>query len=249
MKNVAKYIPILVLSLGALALTGCSSDKTVGATAPPKYGPIGCPKASDGRGALTLASGTVRKATNLCLEAKEVNYDGKPAKIIWGTTSPLGPAIATLTSSAKGLDIEVIGGRTGTQMTLQQANSRRAINFSINALSTTAAKGATISTATDFQGNVTIPPLRGLNYLDSRGRGSDVGYDGANAFSATEVGQKGTKESREREVQDGKIQLLVENVNPETGEISGKFISNQPTGLAALPKPLEIKGTFIGTFK
>ncbi|WP_218079464.1 photosystem II manganese-stabilizing polypeptide [Anthocerotibacter panamensis] len=245
-------IPVLALSVCALALAGCSSDKTIGATAAPKYGPVGCPKPVEGgRGVFALKAGATKKATNLCLEATQASYGGKPAKIIWGTTSPLGPAIAEITSTGSGLDLVVTGGRTGTQMTLQQGSKRLAVNFNINALDgNTEAKSGEISTSTNFQGKVTIPPLRGLNYLDSRGRGSDVGYDGANAFPASlgERGAEGTKESREREVQDGKIELQVEGVNPETGEIFGKFISRQPTGLAALPEELEVRGTFIGTF-
>jgi len=93
--------------------------------------------------------------------------------------------------------------------------------------------------------------LRGLNYLDSKGRGADVGYDEAPAFRAAngEFARSATKESQEREVEDGKIQLQVESVNPETGEISGKFLSIQPTGVAQFPKELEVRGRFIGTFK
>ncbi len=251
---------ILALSICVVALTGCSSDKTIGATAERQYtgNPVGCPKASaEGRGTLAVTPGVSKIATNLCFEAQEASFEGKPAKIIWGTTAPLGPAAGELTKTDKGLSL-IIGkggintqGRTGTQMTLQQGSKRIAVNFTVNALDTVAVASSAVDTATNFNGSVTVPPLRGLNYLDSRGRGNDVGYEEPTAFYASggQYAKDSTKKSQGRPLETGKIQLLVKTINPETGEISGEFVSEQPTGASTEVGEVEIKGRFLGTFK
>ncbi|WP_287130109.1 photosystem II manganese-stabilizing polypeptide [Candidatus Cyanaurora vandensis] len=249
-----KQLPILTLGMCAVMLVGCSSDKTIGASADRQYDkPAGCPQPpSDARGVLTLSPGTVKKATNVCFEPVTASYGGKPAKIIWGSTSPLGPFTAELTNQDGSPALVAVRGRTGTQMTLQQGSARIAVNFNVNAMDVKSeVKTADISTSTNFKGSVTIPPLRGLNYLDSRGRGSDVGYDEALGLYASEgeYAEEATKESAEREVEDGELELQVQTVDVQTGTVAGNFISKQPTGLAALKGELEIKGRFIGTFQ
>jgi len=254
MRNTAfvKQLPLLALGVCAFSLVGCNSDKTIGASADRQYEkPVGCPAApTEARGVLTLTSGEIQKATNLCFEPLSASYAGKPAKIIWGSTSPLGPFTAELGSKAGTLEMMAVRGRTGTQMTLQQGSKRIAVNFNVNGMDLKAPQGLEISTSTNFKGSVTIPPLRGLNYLDSRGRGADVGYDEAIGLYAAQgdAYKKGTEESREREVKEGKLELQVKVVDPQTGTIAGDFVSVQPTGLGALPGDLEVKGRFIGTF-
>ncbi len=242
----------LTLGICTLALTSCNSERPIGATAAP-YKDASCPAPSgEGRGNLTLASGEVLKTNNLCLIPETATYEGRPAKLIWGETSPVGPVIAELSNTGSALELAATGGRTGTQITLQQGNTRLAINFSVNALDTkTDVKTGGIDTSTNFKGTVTVPPLRGLNYLDSRGRGADVGYDETTGFYAAdgEYAEEATKETQEREVEDGPFEIQITKVNPEKNEISGTFISRQPTGLAVLKGKLEIKGRFIANFK
>lgn len=244
-------LAVLVFGIGALALTSCSSDRSIGSTAVPVYGIVHCPKASEGRGSIALAPGTVLKTTNLCMEARTAKYEGKLAKIIWGNTSPLGPVSAELSKDASGkISFTYAGGRHGTQATLQQGSERIPFNFTINALQASGAAAGQIDTSTNLVGSITVPPLRGLGYTDSRGRGADAGYDQSTAFYAysPEQAQKGTEESRSRESGEGKITFQVKNINAEKGEISGTFVSEQPSGVTGKGE-VEVEGYFVGNFK
>jgi photosystem II oxygen-evolving enhancer protein 1 len=244
-------LAVIVLGFGALALTSCSSDRSIGSTAVPVYGNVRCPKASEGRGSIALPAGTVLKTTNLCMEARTAKYEGKIAKIIWGDTSPIGPVTAEISKDASGkVSFIYTGGRHGTQATLQQGSERHPFNFTINALQASGAAADQINTSTNLAGTVTVPPLRGLGYTDSRGRGADAGYDESTAFYAysPEIAVEGTTESRARESGEGKVTFQVENINAEKGEISGKFISDQPSGVSG-KGDVELEGYFIGNFK
>jgi photosystem II oxygen-evolving enhancer protein 1 len=244
-------LAVVIFGFGAFALTSCSSDRSIGSTAVPVYGIVQCPKASEGRGSIALAPGTVLKTTNLCLEARSAKYEGKIAKIIWGTTSPIGPISAELARDASGkISFTYTGGRHGTQATLQQGSQRIPFNFTINALEASGAAASQIDTSTNLVGSITVPPLRGLGYTDSRGRGADAGYDQSTAFYAysPEGAVKGTEESRVRESGEGKITFQVKNINAEKGEISGTFISDQPSGVEGKGE-VQVEGYFIGNFK
>jgi photosystem II oxygen-evolving enhancer protein 1 len=244
-------LAVLILSFGALALTSCSSDRSIGSTAVPAYGKVYCPKASEGRGSISLAPGTALKTTNLCMEARTAKYKGKIAKIIWGDTSPLGPVSAEISKDAAGkVSFTYAGGRHGTQATLQQGSERIPFNFTINALEANGAVASQIDTSTNLVGTITVPPLRGLGYTDSRGRGADAGYDESTAFYAysPEGAVKGTEESRVRESGEGKVTFQVKNINAEKGEISGTFVSDQPSGVEGKGE-VQVEGYFIGNFK
>ncbi|MGA7955055.1 MAG: photosystem II manganese-stabilizing polypeptide [Gloeobacterales cyanobacterium] len=244
-------LAVLIFGFGALALTSCSSDRSIGSTAVPVYGIVHCPKASEGRGSITLAPGTVLKSTNLCVEARSAKYEGKLAKIIWGNTSPIGPVSAELTKDASGkVSLMYTGGRHGTQATLQQGSERIPFNFTINGLQASGAAASQIDTSTNLVGSITVPPLRGLGYTDSRGRGAEAGYDQSTAFYAysPEAAVKGTAESRARESGEGQVTFQVKNINAEKGEISGTFISKQPSGVEGKGE-VEVEGYFIGNFK
>jgi photosystem II oxygen-evolving enhancer protein 1 len=246
----------LILGLAALsvaALTGCASDRSPGATATEFGYSIQCKEPTDGRAPLPLKAGQVLQTYDLCLQPKSIAYGGRPVKIIWGQTAPLGPVIAELSRGSDGKPvIEVTGGRNTYQLTLQQGSERIAFNFSAYNLEAKASQANDkIDTSTDFSGELVVPTLRGLGYTDSRGRGTDAGYETSQATYADSGEQfaKGTEESRARETGEGKMVLSIQSVNPQTGEIAGTFKSVQSSGLAIHPEELEVEGRFIGTFK
>lgn len=247
---------VLILGLAAVglaALTGCASDRSPGASSTEFGYSINCKKPTGDRGPLPLKAGEVRKAYDLCLQPAKIAYEGRPVKIIWGQTAPLGPVIAELHRDTDGKPaLEVIGGRNTYQLTLQSGSERIAFNFSAYNLDAKAAQSRdVIDTSTDFTGDLVVPSLRGLGYTDSRGRGTDAGYENSQSTYANSGGNydKATAESRARVTGEGKMTLSIESVNSQTGEIAGTFKSKQNSGLAIFPGELDVEGRFIGTFK
>jgi photosystem II oxygen-evolving enhancer protein 1 len=252
MKNAVVFLGLAAVS--AAALTGCASDRSSGATATDFGYAIECKKPTEGdRTPLAINVGEVRTATDLCFQPQKIAYEGKQTKIIWGQTAYLGPLKAELGRAADGKPtFEVVGGRSTYQLTLQSGAERIAFNFSAKNLDTTAKLSKdVVDTSTDFSGELVVPPLRGLGYTDSRGRGTDAGYEVAQGPYADSGNQfeKGTEASRSREVGKGDMTLVVTSVNSQTGEVAGTFKSKQSSGLVILPGELEIEGNFIGTFK
>ncbi|AGY56450.1 photosystem II manganese-stabilizing protein [Gloeobacter kilaueensis] len=241
-------------ALGIVSLAGCSSDRTPGATATQFGNTIQCKKPEGNRAPLELKAGEVRRSYDLCFQPEKAAYEGRPIKIIWGQTAPLGPVIADLSKDASGKPtLQVTGGRNTFQMTTQAPGTERiAFNFSTSGLdATSGAARDVVDTSTDFKGDLVVPPLRGLGYTDARGRGTDAGYESSQGSYATggEQFEKGTEESRARKVGKGEMTLSIESINSETGEIAGTFKSTQDSGLAIVPGELEVEGRFIGTFK
>ncbi|BAC91632.1 photosystem II manganese-stabilizing polypeptide [Gloeobacter violaceus] len=242
-----------LVAISAVSLTGCGSDRAPGASSTEFGYAIECKKPTGDRAPLELRAGEVRQAYDLCLQPKKIAYEGRPAKIIWGQTAPLGPVIAELHQNAQGKPaMEVTGGRNTYQMTLQVGSERIAFNFSASGLDAVSATPRNVvDTSTDFTGELVVPSLRGLGYTDSRGRGTDYGYENSQSTYANSGAayDEATKESRARETGEGRMVLSIESVNSQTGEIAGSFKSKQSSGLAVLPGEVDVEGRFIGTFK
>lgn len=239
-------------ALSIVALTGCASDRTPGASSTEFGYAIQCKKPEGDRTPLSLKTGEVRQAYDLCLQPEKISYEGRPTKIIWGQTAPLGPVIAELSRDEAGKPkIEVTGGRNTYQLTLQSGSERIAFNFSASGMEAESPISRdVVDTSTDFKGDLVVPSLRGLGYTDSRGRGSDAGYDQSQGtYAGGSKYDQATEESRNRKTGSGEIVLSIDSVNSQTGEIAGTFKSKQDSGVAVITGELDVVGRFVGTFK
>lgn len=99
-----------------------------------------------------------------------------------------------------------------------------------------------------------MPSYRTGLFLDPKGRGGTTGYDMAVALPGLQNSVEGDAElGKENDklfvVTNGNIELEVNKVNPDDGEVGGVFVSTQlsDTDLGAkAPKKILIKGIFYG---
>jgi len=104
-------------------------------------------------------------------------------------------------------------------------------------------------------GEFNVPSYRTGGFLDPKGRGMYTGYDQAVALPAAQAdGKEGQDElfketNKVFDIGKGAIEMEVNKVNEELGEIGGVFVSKQPgdTDMGAkAPKTLLMKGIFYG---
>jgi len=104
-------------------------------------------------------------------------------------------------------------------------------------------------------GEFEVPSYRTGGFLDPKGRGMYSGYDQAVALPALQADGKGGQEELFKEsnkvfdIGKGAIEMEVNKVNAELGEIGGVFVSKQPSDTdmgAKAPKTILMKGIFYG---
>jgi len=104
-------------------------------------------------------------------------------------------------------------------------------------------------------GEFDVPSYRTGGFLDPKGRGMYTGYDQAVALPALQADGKGGQEELFKESNKvfdmgrGAIEMEVNKVNQELGEIGGVFVSKQPSDTdmgAKAPKTVLMKGIFFG---
>lgn len=104
-------------------------------------------------------------------------------------------------------------------------------------------------------GEFEVPSYRTGGFLDPKGRGMYSGYDQAVALPAAQADGKEGQDELFREtnkvfdIGKGAIEMEVNKVNAELGEIGGVFVSKQPgdTDMGAkAPKTILLKGIFYG---
>merc|ERR1719291_325971 len=104
-------------------------------------------------------------------------------------------------------------------------------------------------------GEFNVPSYRTGGFLDPKGRGMYTGYDQAVALPAAQAdGKEGQDElfketNKVFDIGKGAIEMEVNKVNEELGEIGGVFVSKQPgdTDMGAkTPKTILLKGIFYG---
>lgn len=104
-------------------------------------------------------------------------------------------------------------------------------------------------------GEFNVPSYRTGGFLDPKGRGMYTGYDQAVALPALQADGKGGQEELFKEtnkvfdIGKGAIEMEVNKVNEELGEIGGVFVSKQPSDTdmgAKAPKTVLLKGIFYG---
>merc|ERR1711935_1238094 len=116
------------------------------------------------------------------------------------------------------------------------------------------AKGNGGSFKPGFQmgGDFTTPSYRTGLFLDPKGRGGTTGYDMAVALPGLQSGEEGDAEmfaenNKTFDITPGRIEMEVNKVNAEEGEIGGVFVSSQPgdTDMGSkVPKKILTKGIF-----
>jgi len=104
-------------------------------------------------------------------------------------------------------------------------------------------------------GEFNVPSYRTGGFLDPKGRGMYTGYDQAVALPAAQAdGKEGQDElfketNKVFDIGKGAIEMEVNKVNEDLGEIGGVFVSKQPgdTDMGArAPKTVLLKGIFYG---
>merc|ERR1719410_2274603 len=101
-------------------------------------------------------------------------------------------------------------------------------------------------------GDFSTPSYRTGLFLDPKGRGGTTGYDMAVALPGLQSGEEGDAElfkenNKTFDVGQGRIEMEVNKVNKEEGEIGGVFVSSQPgdTDMGSMvPKKILTKGIF-----
>merc|ERR1719379_1831554 len=103
----------------------------------------------------------------------------------------------------------------------------------------------------EFGGKFVVPSYRTGLFLDPKGRGMATGYDQAQALPALQGGEAEAElfneNNKKFDVLDGSIEFEVQAVNKGESEMSGVFVSAQPsdTDLGGKePKKLLLKGIF-----
>merc|ERR1719264_1500241 len=104
-------------------------------------------------------------------------------------------------------------------------------------------------------GEFEVPSYRTGGFLDPKGRGMYTGYDQAVALPALQAdGKEGQEElfketNKVFDIGKGAIEMEVNKVNADLGEIGGVFVSKQPSDTdmgAKAPKTILLKGIFYG---
>lgn len=229
-----------------------------------------CPEVESGKGTIVLQGGKEYKIADLCLEPKsfqveeevqqkrgEVKKQFVNTKLMTRATYTLTGIEGTLKQSDGGLVFEEKDGIDYAATTVQLPGGERVpFLFTVKSL-VAKAEGPNITTATEFGGEFTVPSYRSGLFLDPKGRGGVTGYDMAVALPGMEAdGEEGQGELQKEtnkvfEVMSGALEMAVQRIDPETGEIAGVFVSEQPSDTdmgSKVPKKVLLKGVFYGTF-
>eukprot|EP00435_Cladocopium_sp_Y103_P060311 s34_g22.t1 len=116
-------------------------------------------------------------------------------------------------------------------------------------------EGSSFKPGFTWGGEFSVPSYRTGGFLDPKARGMNLGYDQAVALPAMQADGKSGQEDIFKEtnkvfdVGRGAIEMEVNKVNQELGEIGGVFVSKQPSDTdmgAKEPKTVLLKGIFYG---
>ncbi|KAG1671821.1 hypothetical protein FOA52_000200 [Chlamydomonas sp. UWO 241] len=103
-------------------------------------------------------------------------------------------------------------------------------------------------TLDSFSGDFTVPAYRGSTFMDPKGRGGSTGYDNALALpSRADDDEFRAENDKKATVMKGSAVFSVAKVDVATGEISGVFVSLQPSDDdmgAKAPKDVKVTGNW-----
>ncbi|CEL93762.1 unnamed protein product [Vitrella brassicaformis CCMP3155] len=226
--------------------------------------------AAEGTGSISISSGGPYEMVDFCMEPKEFTVLEQRTQKRTGKVDKIGLPTKLTTRQTYTLDymsgpIEVKDGKITWQETdgidfaptTVQVGAAERVPFLFTAkdMKVSADKnGATISPGLGLGGEFRVPGYRTGLFLDPKGRGGTTGYDMAVALPGLQSGEEGDEElfkenNKLYQSTTGNIEMEIQNVNPQTGEVSGVFVSQQKsdTDLGAKePKDILIKGAFYG---
>jgi len=116
-------------------------------------------------------------------------------------------------------------------------------------------QGSEFKQGFQWGGEYMVPSYRGGGFLDPKGRGMYTGYDQAVGLAAGIAdGKEGQEElfketNKVFDIGKGAIEMEVNKVNQDLGEIGGVFVAKQPSDTdmgAKEPKTILLKGIFYG---
>lgn len=268
MKLRALLVAFLALCLGVL--TACSDASTAGDRSL-TYEDIrntglanNCPTIeSVTRGTIPIESGKSYSIQGLCLQptefyVKEEGTKRKAAEFVQGRlltrkTSSLdqvqGPVTVNSDGSLTFTETDGFDFQIGT--VLLPGGEEVPFMFTIKSLVAQSQPGSTvINSSTDFEGKFRVPSYRGSTFLDPKGRGIASGYDNAVALPGSADSEELAKENvKKYDLGQGKISLQVTKVSGDTNEVSGTFVSYQPSDTdlgSKAPREMKFVGTFYG---
>jgi photosystem II oxygen-evolving enhancer protein 1 len=207
-----------------------------------------CPEVVGGKGTITLDSGKQYRLADLCMEPKsfqveeektskkgDVKKEFVDTKLMTRATYTLTGIEGPLVSDGSSVTFTEKDGIDYAATTVQLPGGERVpFLFTVKSLVAKAA-GGNITTASEFGGEFTVPSYRSGLFLDPKGRGGVTGYDMAVGLPAMEAdGGEGQQELAKEtnkvfEVLTGALEMAVQRIDPETGEIAGVFVSEQPS--------------------
>lgn len=260
----------LALCLGLL--TACSQGPATASNVPLTYDQIrgtglanNCPTLSETtRGYIPIDSSKTYKIKDMCLQPtnyfiKEESQNKRQAaefiagKVLTRATSSLDQISGDITVNSDGsLTFEEKDGIDFQAITVQLPGGERVpFLFTIKGLKATTQPGIErINASVDFEGKYKVPSYRGAVFLDPKGRGEASGYDNAVALPAEADSSDLIRANVKRtQILQGEISLEIAKVDPNTGEIAGTFVSEQPSDTdlgAADPKEVKVRGVFYG---
>lgn len=144
------------------------------------------------------------------------------------------------------------GGFDFQPVTVQLPNGERVpLLFTVKGLVATNQDASTsLSPSTRLAGTFQVPPYRTSSFIDPKGRGVTVGYEGAMGMpNQTDREDLARQNIKTFAIGEGHISLQINRVNRATGEIAGLFESNQPSDTdfgAKEPMDVKIRGQFYG---
>lgn len=261
------WIRLLLTGLLTLCLSWSWAPAALAAQGPLTYDQIRntgkagiCPTVPDSaRDRIPVPQGEVLKLTDVCfqpvqIEVEEEKRNGekeflisKPIMLYAATIGPVKAEVTALDNST--LEFTVTDG-LASQPTTAQMPRRELVPllFSVKQLKAIArGTEAAISPSTDFEGDFLVPGYRSSTFLDPRGRGSATGYDVAVGLQA--VQDEFEDSLKTDELSEGRLSLQIARVDELTGEISGSFVSLQPSSTeqgTLEPKLVRIQGLFYG---
>jgi photosystem II oxygen-evolving enhancer protein 1 len=251
-------------------LTACSEGPASASTAQLTYDEIlgtglanNCPQLEETtRGSIPIDGSKSYNLTDLCLQPssyfvkeesdnKRKEAEFLPGKLVTRYTTTIAQVQGTLKPEADGsLTFFEKDGFDYQAITVQLPGGERVpFLFSVKGLVAKSQPGASsVNASTDFEGEFNVPSYRTSNFLDPKGRGLATGYDYAAALPAQTDSEEVARSNVKRfETVKGKISLRVNKVDSNTGEISGNFVSEQPsdTDLGAKESlDVKIRGVF-----
>ena len=214
------------------------------------------------RGSIDIEPGTKYVVKDLCLEPREYFVKEEPVNKRQKAEFIEGKLLTRYTSSLEQIRGEILpeedGSLTFTETdgidfqavtVLLPGGEEVPFLFTIKNLIATTKPGQTsINPSTDFLGEFRVPSYRGQVFLDPKGRSIASGYDNAVALPAraddTDFRRANVKEFVAR---NGLMKLNVTKVDPDTGEIAGVFVSEQPSATdlgAEEPEEVKVRGKF-----